>query len=48
MLERGLFMTIVVAGERKEYADGLTVEETVENMNNTLQGLLDEYIANNS
>jgi sulfur carrier protein len=30
MLERGLFMTIVVAGERKEYADGLTVEELIE------------------
>jgi sulfur carrier protein len=30
MLERGLFMTIVVAGELKEYADGLTVEELIE------------------
>ena len=29
-MERGLFMTIVVAGERKEYADGLTVEELIE------------------
>ena len=30
ILERGIFMTIEVAGERKEYADGLTVEELIE------------------
>ena len=38
----------IMEGSSAMLSDGLTVEETVENMQNTLQGLLDEYIANNS